>query len=208
MLSVRKTLNRFIKKSDIGKRIIYNKYVLCLVFLAALLSLLISVVKNDYQYCIFFILTGFIVSFFSKNMTVILVLAIAFATLLNNIMRGKRLSVEGMEGADAEMNMAEMNTTEEKETEKKPAEKNMTEKKSEEAVRRDSPKPTETSRPKPTASALVDSLKDQAYDLQDAQKNIIDGFQQIEPYMERAELLIDSINKTAKEIENLKDKSM
>jgi ADP-dependent phosphofructokinase/glucokinase len=51
----------------------------------------------------------------------------------------------------------------------------------------------------------MQNLKDQAFELQDTQKSIISGFQQIEPHMDRAESLIESIQRTAENIKELKN---
>ena len=62
--------NKAMKKTDIVKTardVIYNKYVLYAVFLAALFDLLYSVVKEDYLYCSLFILIGFLIAFFNIN---------------------------------------------------------------------------------------------------------------------------------------------
>lgn len=52
---------------------------------------------------------------------------------------------------------------------------------------------------------LVENLKEQAMDLQDAQQNIIKGFETISPYMDKAENIIDSIKSTAQTIQSMKN---
>jgi hypothetical protein len=180
-------LKSFARK--IPKNVIYNKYVLYFVFFIALMSLYINAVKQDYMYCTIFILVGFIATFFNKNITVVLVIALIFATLLSSIISGKNMSLEGFEEKDGEDGM-----------EKNGAEKNG----SEEENGMNQAKPV-TKKEKPTPSKLMDNLREHALDLQETQKDIINGFQKIEPYMDRAESLIESIQKTAENIKKLKN---
>ena len=191
------------KKSNIvgaAKSIIYNKYVLYVVFLAALFDLLYSAVKEDYTYCILFVLIGFLMAFFNKNMTVILTLTIAVSTILRNLIRGIGLNVEGLTPGPT---TKPTDPTKNKEQMKPKSDTNAddasdsTEKESLETV----PK---TTTPAPTKSELMGVLRDQALDLQEAQQNIIQGFEKIEPYMNKAESLIGSIQETATTIQGMR----
>jgi hypothetical protein len=185
-----------LKKPNIigtAKGIIYNKYVLYVVFLAALVDLLYSAVREDYTYCILFVLVGFLVAFFNKNMTVILTLTIAVSTILRNLIRGNEVKVEGFDSEEPDKLAG---TTPKKKTTKK-----------EEVETTDEEKPgsNATETPKKTQTALMNSLKNQALDLQEAQQNIIKGFEEIEPYMNQAESLIDSIQNTALTIQDMRN---
>ncbi len=53
---------------------------------------------------------------------------------------------------------------------------------------------------------LLQSLKTDAVELMSVQNSIISGFQTIEPAMDRAETLIQSIQDTAKTIDGLKER--
>ena len=80
-----------------------NKWILYLVLFSAIFDLFYFYQKGDmYALTIFFII-GFLVSFFSKNMVVILILAIALTHLIRY---GKNLS-EGFEDDDEEKKNAE-----------------------------------------------------------------------------------------------------
>jgi len=91
--------------------ILHNRYILYLIFIIALSDLLLLVYNNDYYSASIFILIGFLTSFFSKNMIVILFISIAFA---NIIKYGTKAGTEGMSSKDEK----EEETTEEKEKEK------------------------------------------------------------------------------------------
>jgi uncharacterized membrane protein len=73
--------------------ILHNRYVLYLVFIIALGNLLSLGYARDYYSVSIFVLIGFITSFFSKNMIVILFIAVA---LSNIIKYGAKAGVEGM----------------------------------------------------------------------------------------------------------------
>jgi hypothetical protein len=101
--TITKTLGSLGKKSLVStpeKLILSNKYFLWLVLAFSLLNLLYMAVGGDYMSIVAFLLVGFLTSFFSKNMVVILLVAI----VVGNVVRfGARSLHEGMkEGADEE----------------------------------------------------------------------------------------------------------
>ena len=187
--------------------LLHNKIVLYVVFAIALFNLLHETVRQDYLYCALFILTGFITSFFSKNMIVILVIAMAFATILRGVVRGT-VGAEGFqEGADNEDKETDNKAADNKETaDNKPTEKD---KETGTAVNGnvavDKP---DSGCTVATKAAMIDSMKRDAVDLMSVQNQIINGFQTIEPAMDRAEALVESIQSTANTIENLKTKTV
>jgi len=177
-------INKMLKKTNIFNatgNIIYNKYVLYAVFIAALFDLLYSAVKQDYVYCVVFILVGFLIAFFNKNMTVILTLTMAVSNILRSIMNGTEMKVEGL-------------------TDKTETDDDMSD---------NSAKPKATVSGNTAASSsnvsnnLMESLKEEAFELQEAQQKIIGGFEQIAPHMDKAESLIESIQGTANAIKAL-----
>ena len=231
-------LSKTMKKTNIlttAKEIIYNKYVLYAVFLAALFDLLYSAVKQDYVYCILFILVGFLIAFFNKNMTVILTLTMACSNILRNVIRGNGMEVEGMKEGSTSVEddtnepsniMNGLNHSKGNSLNKlfgsdtddlsKMVSGNV-------SVPSSSPLTTSgnvsvsSSAPlkkmneegtTPTPTKLMESLKEQALDLQDAQKHILTGFEKIAPHMDRAETLIGSIQNTAQTIQGMRDMQM
>jgi len=186
------------KSSDIlssAKSVIYNKYVLYFVFLAALFDLFYAATNQDYLYCVIHILIGFVVSFFNKNMTVILTVTIASANIIRNLIRGTEMKVEGFDDADSQEPSNMMDSTNGNSSNKLFGTS---------ATARTMGNTQSGNVSAATSSALISDLKDQAIDLQDAQKNIIKGFEKIEPYMEKAETLIGEINSTAKTIQGMR----
>jgi len=138
-------------------------------------NLFMGLMGGHYLFVAYFALIGFVLTFFSKNMIVILVLAVALSNILRVVFVGTAL--EGMEEKKIE-GFKEANDSK---TDSKTDEKKTSEKKAE----------------------LVDSLKGDAKDLMSAQKTIIQGFQEIEPYMEKAETLIQSIDETTKKLKEV-----
>jgi len=82
----------------IDKSLLYNKYVLYLVFIAAVGNLLTLFTVGDMRSAIVFVLVGFLTSFFSKNMVVILCVAMA----VSNVLKYGAASLEGYTGNDDE----------------------------------------------------------------------------------------------------------
>jgi len=204
-------ISKMMKKTNIAstaKSIVYNKFVLYAVFVAALFDLLYSAVKQDYLYCTLFILVGFLISFFNKNMTVILTLTIAFSNILRSVIRGSDMKVEGLEGKEG---ANDKETTDDKE----PSDDKKTKKVEESKDMKSKKENTSTlgnvasaSSSNVSTSTLMSTLKEQALDLQESQQNIISGFEKIEPHMSRAESLIGSIQETAQTIQGMKNEGM
>jgi hypothetical protein len=155
-----------------------------------MITLLQAAIKQDYVFCALFILIGFITSFFNKNMIVILVIAMTFSVIVQSVLREDQIvPYEGFQEGSAE----------DKEDKVK-----------ESAV---SGKLSVDSEQKGCTMAgsskldLINNMKKDAVELMSVQNQIISGFQTIEPSMDRAEKLIDSIQSTAQNIQDLKDKN-
>ena len=162
--------------------ILYNRWLLYFVMFVAIGNLFMGLMGGHYLFVAYFVLIGFVLSFFSKNMTVILVLAVALSNVLRVVFVGTAL--EGMDGIKGVEGMEDMNKADEKKNE------SIDEKK-------------DTKQASEKKSELVDILKTDAKELMTAQKSIIQGFQEIEPYMAKAETLIESIDKTTKQLKEV-----
>lgn len=195
------------KSTDIAntaKSFIHNKIVLYFVFAVALLNLFFSAVKRDYLFCAIFILTGFVVAFFNKNMTVILVCTVAIANIVSALIGGRNPQMEGMAG-DME--------GEEEEDNEEPFSLSPEKKEKSVKLESESKAPAASSKESGMGSALepkdsnankkqiVNKLKNEAQDLLEVQERILKGFEKIEPEMTRAEKLINQINGTAQQIQ-------
>jgi len=70
------------KNGFLSKNLIYNKTVLYLIFIIALTNLFVIFQQNDIFSVVFFFLIGFLTTFFSKNMIVILCMCLFFTNIL------------------------------------------------------------------------------------------------------------------------------
>lgn len=99
------------------KSILHNKYILYFIFFIALGDLLILGYNNDYYSVAIFILIGFLTSFFSKNMIVIMIMAIAFTNII--LIYGVDRRIEGMTSEETEEKTDDEKTDDEKTDEEK-----------------------------------------------------------------------------------------
>lgn len=104
-------------KAPVIKFSLNHPIVLYFVLLVALANLLYLSVAGKYEFAAIFVMVGFLTSFFSKNMTVIMVVAIVATSVLQF---GGVAGVEGMESKEPEKE--EKKEEEVKPDEAKPAE--------------------------------------------------------------------------------------
>ena len=160
--------------------------VLYFILILALCDLFYFAMEKDYLFCGIFILIGFLTSFFSKNMMVILVIAIA----LTNILRfGKSASVnEGMEDNQDEIleNLEENDDSNENKVEDK-VEDNVD---GMEAITElnVSSKKKSTS---PSANDMVAGLDEQTTNLIQQQKTLMKNMENLTPLLQNAESLME-----------------
>jgi hypothetical protein len=131
-------------------------------------------------------------------MTVILTVTIASANIIRNLIRGTEMKVEGFDDDVVNDNQDPSNMMN--------SNKGNSSNKlfGTSATSRTMGNTQSGNVSAATSSALISDLKDQAIDLQDAQKKIINGFETIAPHMDKAENIINSINSTAKTIQSIR----
>jgi hypothetical protein len=159
-----------------SKTLLHNNYVLYTVFAIAIVNFFSYLTAGDMKHTIIFLLTGFVVSFVSKNMVVILCIAMA----VTNIMKvATSTGREGMEDGEEEEEEKEgMDDGEEEEEEKEGMKGEKKEKEEDE-------------------EKIEESMKTDGRELIKMQDKIIDGFKELEPYMNKAEKLANKLNRTA-----------
>jgi hypothetical protein len=213
-------INKAIKKLNlptVAKGALHNKYVLYFVFIVALFNLLREAVNQDYLYCVLFILIGFVTAFFNKNMIVILVITLALSAIIRAVLRGSGIAEGFQEGAAGAKDStsagakddvsagANDSTSAGASAGAKDASNNPMQTNSSAALESKSGSSLVGGAEKTHDKAtLIDNIKTDAVELMSVQNSIISGFQTIEPAMERAEQLIESIQTTAKTIDGLK----
>lgn len=185
--------------------ILYNKWLLYALFLMAVVLLYNAVMQHEMIFVSYFVLIGVVISFFNKNLIIILTLTMAISAILKNAFLGTML--EGMEdGSGSSASASESD-------EKKPKESMESSSSTTKSATGDSAAgdgadaSAATTEKKENGSEkkgeLVDALKKDAKDLLSTQQNIIQGFQEIEPYMKQAETLLSDMDKKADELRKL-----
>lgn len=194
-----KLTSQFFRPQD-TKSILHNKYLLWAIFILSLANLYYKMVSGNLMFLIRFLLIGFVASFFSRNMLVILFLALAFTNLLEHGMRSVSEGMETKSGEEEEEkegaeDMAEGEVAPPKEpTETADKEKKSTTKKS----------LTEEKQENEIAQEGIQDLTDSAEELLKIQKDVLKNFDVIEPKMKRAETLIGKMNKVAEQMQNIR----
>lgn len=182
-------------KAPVIKLSLNHPFVLYFVLMVALANLLYLSVEGNMAFAAIFLLIGFLTSFFSKNMTVILVIAIV-ATNVLQFGSGVRIS-EGLENKkdddeaftegknDEDEAFTEGNEDEKKSDEKKDEKKSdekKDEKKSDEKKSEDK---------KEGMDAAIDRISDR-------QEKIAEKIKKIEPLVKNVESFMDKLDKFSK----------
>lgn len=142
--------------------ILHNRYILYIIFFIALGNLLSFAYVNDYYSVAVFVLLAFLTTFFSKNMIVILFVAIVFSNIIKYVYRVDITHIEGFSDSDSDEGFADSdeyvqpteepsNTTEpSKNTTKAPSKKKTTEPSKKDQTLEPSNKTTEPSKKEKT----------------------------------------------------------
>ncbi len=75
-----------------GTGLLYNKYLLYISFIVCIINIVLFMFSGDFISVAIFLLVGYLTSFFSKNMIVILVIAL----VVSNVIKAGTIMVEGM----------------------------------------------------------------------------------------------------------------
>jgi flagellar biosynthesis component FlhA len=164
------------------KSLLQNKYVLYILVLVSLLNILDLANKKDFNSVIVFVIVGFLVSFFNKNMIVILLCALVFTHVLKYV--NKVVRKEGMENEKKEKKEGMENEKKDEEKENEDDEEAMNNKDSD---KKDLTEEEETMAKK---KETYDMLKKDFDEFQDIQKNILENMKEIDPLLEKAENFI------------------
>jgi len=157
-------------------KLLNSRFLLYFILLLSLADLFYFALEHDYLFCGIFILIGFLTSFFSKNMMVIL----AIAMTLTNVLRfGKGVRVnEGMEDdAKIEDDLEEKTEVPETATDVNVDDLN---------VKADADKPKKASSSANTDD-LIAGLDDQTANLIQQQKTLMQNMENLTPLLQKAE---------------------
>jgi flagellar biosynthesis GTPase FlhF len=155
-------------------RMLNNKWILYFIFVVALYDVIHFYQRANLVAVAIFFIVGFLTSFFSKNMLVILVMSIAVSHL---VAYGNRMS-EGMEGKEEEEE-EEDDQEEEGFEEGQEEEDTQEEEEEEEPVKEEDKKPTEES--------MTTKKDDQTSELLKMQNELMKKMNQLQPLLDKAE---------------------
>ena len=181
--------------------ILYNTYLLCFIGILASIDIIYLVIQNDITTVSVFILVSIISYFFSKNMTVILFLAL---TVANIYKYSNSVNVEGLENMEESDDMEVVENMEE--TEKHEEDEENMEESEENMEESDEIEDVENTEEKP-----IDPFEEQKMirknmeDFLDTQDKILGGIKDMEPLIEKAESFITKFEKYQHRNKNKKD---
>mgnify|MGYP001211725905 FL=1 len=184
-------LNKQVKKVNL-KGTMQDKRVLYAVGLLSLLYVLFLANEKDFNSVFVFAIVGFLLSFFTKNMILILIVALLFTHFIKFTIHYKK---EGMENKKKEGLKSKKEGMEDKEEEK---EEDSKEEKEEEPkldkveVDEDLPENEDMSEgEKKQKKEEYDKLKKEFVEFQSIQKDILKNMQEIDPLLNKAENFIN-----------------
>ena len=170
-------------KAPVIKLSLNHPFVLYFVLMVALANLLYLSVEGNMAFAAVFLLVGFLTSFFSKNMTVILVIAIV-ATNVLQFGSGVRASEGFAEGNEDEKKddegFAEGNEDEKKEGDKKKGDE-----------KKDDEKKDDEKKEVDKADAAVERMTEK-------QKQLVEKIEKIEPMVKQVESFVAKLEKFSK----------
>jgi hypothetical protein len=176
------------------KKLMYNRGVLYALCILALFNLIMYANARDFNSVITMLIVGVLMSFFSKNMIIILAVAIGVTYLLNY--NSVKLISEGAENMKKEGEESAEETAEEsaEETAEKSAEETTEE--SAEETAEESADGTDEDKKK-----MYDELQTDFKDFQKIQDSILTGMKEIDPLLTKAETFIEKFEHYGKKLE-------
>jgi hypothetical protein len=181
----------FLKKFNYNfNPILQNRFVLYFFFFLAFIELLYFLNIGDAMATVVLLLVGFLTSFFSKNMIVVILISLVVTNLIKF---GIKRTMEGMEGNN-ESDTDKKNESQEDEKEKEKKEKEEKEKEE---------KDTKSPDNKPTVDENYENLQKEYPQFKVVQQEILDGVKKMAPLLDKAEKFIDKFDKYKKRKANI-----
>lgn len=170
-------------------KILYNRFVLYFIFALSLFQIFQFVSTGNYMFVTVFVLIGFITSFFSKNMLVILCIALVATNILKH---GSRVGMEGLESKGE--NEEKEGKEEKEEKEEKEGKENMEDKKESSAPvsKNNVEEAKEAENPYKKSDKLM-GMAEKYKELMNLQNKIVDNMKSIEEPLSAAEKLVESM---------------
>jgi hypothetical protein len=185
-------------KKGYPSSLLNNKYLLYFLVFAAFMSLAGYTMTNNYTCVAIFVLIAFITSCFSKNMIVVLVVAISFSQLIHITFMGRegfREGAEDMSNSEALNAISDSDKTAQEQGANMKATANAFEETADTGmdaanaeINKESDRQSKFGELQKETSKLKE-LEKQAMDLLNVQQEIINGLQKMEPMLTKAEKL-------------------
>lgn len=184
--------------------ILYNRVLLYVMVFVALVQLYSYGVSGQFTFLMVFVLVGFLTTFFSKNMVVVLVISVVFTALVQAGMSNRRY--EGMGGLENMEGEAEKPKTDEAAAKTKSATPEGGAVATPPATPEGGAAKTETPEEKAKkadAEKTLEGLYVDGKELEKVQQKIIQGFSNIQPYMDKAQTLVEKMEDRANTLTSL-----
>lgn len=209
--SINVALNKRIRSWGLDRNVLHNKYVLYFTVFVTIINLVGTVSMGDLTTPLVFVLVGFLTTFFSKNMFVVLTVALVVANVLKygaNMGQSDSMYVaEGFEdGAEGGAEGGEGESHEILDTEqylekdadkdaKKGTEKDKDTEKKESMATKGTDKGTETAKKIDSTSKKMESMANQYKKLEGLQSQILSGMNQVTSGLTHAEKIMANMKK-------------
>jgi mannitol-specific phosphotransferase system IIBC component len=174
-------------KAPVVKLSLNHPFVLYFVLMVALANLLYLSVDGNLAFAAVFLLVGFLTSFFSKNMTVILVIAIVATNVLqfgSSIRTSEGFADEKKKDEEDEGFADEKKVDEEKKDEKKIDEE-----------KKDEKKKVDEKKVEKTEGMDADKMDAAVERISEKQKKIAEKIEKMEPMVKNVESFMDKLDK-------------
>ena len=187
--------------------LLYNRALLYCILFLSLFQLYTFSISGNTGLAVAFLLVGFLTSFFSKNMIVILFIALAFTGVMqygvgNNNVEGMQIR-EGQTDLKEEGSDKPANTKGEKDSKEKNDEPAVSSNKPSSKVDGSSNNNEEPQIKKDIANDNDSKkLEEDSKKLEQLQGKILNNFKEISPFMTQAEVLVEKMQNTAQTIQS------
>ena len=170
-----KVLNQISKGGKMLKPLLRSKVLLYFLSIVSILNILFFGYLKDYQSVFAFIIIALLMSFFSKNMIIILFVAIALSNLIKFALHKRFEGLENME-EDNKENMEDMEDVDE---DNSGVEFDENEKEELDAAKKEE------------KQALYNDLKNDMVEFEELQRNIMNNMKEIDPLLTKAETFVE-----------------
>ena len=193
-----KQFNRSLKMMD-ARQLLHSQYILYILCLISLIHIIYFASTKDANALFIFLIVGFLTSFFSKNMVVILFIALVITHLLRcDIRKPNREGAENMdEATDDDTSADDMSATKNSLDILPPDVRAEAEAGKAAAIKKSEDDAANSAEKK---KELYDNLKKDFVEFQNIQQNILAAMKEIDPLLNRAETFITKFESLKKDV--------